>query len=81
MVRITVLCFGRLRELLPDPAEGRAVVDIEQPATIQGVLDKLGATPSLLHSALVDGTRADLDHELRDGAEVTLMPPFAGGST
>ena len=49
--------------------------------TVRTLVGALGAPERLIHSVLVDGARVGLDHELNDGAEVTLMPPFAGGET
>lgn len=78
-MRVTVVCFGAMREFLPEPASGRADIDLAPEGTVRSVVGALGAPDRLIHSALVDGQRVDLDHPLRDGAEVTLMPPFAGG--
>lgn len=79
-MNVTVVCFGAMREFLPDPASGRSAVQLAPGGTVRSVVGALGAPERLIHSVLVDGLRADLDHALEDGAEVTLMPPFAGGS-
>lgn len=78
-MNVTVVCFGAMREFLPDPSSGRSEVQLAPGGTVRSVVGALGAPERLIHSALVDGLRADLDHVLEDGAEVTLMPPFAGG--
>ena len=78
---ITVVCFGAMREYLPDPTSGRAEIEIEPGGTVRSVVGALGAPERLVHSVLLDGRRTDLDTVVEDGAEVTLMPPFAGGST
>ena len=80
-MKVTVVCFGAMREYLNDPISGRARLEIPGDGTVRSVMGVLGAPERLLHSVLVDGLRADLDQELTEGAEVTLMPPFAGGST
>jgi molybdopterin converting factor small subunit len=80
-VKVTVVCFGAMREFLPDPASGRNDIELAPEGTVRSVVGALGAPERLIHSVLVDGLRADLDQTLEDGAEVTLMPPFAGGST
>jgi molybdopterin converting factor small subunit len=80
-VRINVVCFGALRDYLPDSAErNRAQVDLETGASVSDVVRFLGAPQGLVYALLIDGERAALDTELRDGAEVTLMPPFTGGA-
>lgn len=80
-MKVTVVCFGAMREFLPDPSSGRTDIEIDAGGTVRSVAGALGAPERLIHSALVDGLRADLDQTLEVGAEVTLMPPFAGGSS
>lgn len=53
-------------------------------ATIGELRGLLAARPDLarvavVSSFLVDGQRADDDTALHDGAEVDVLPPFAGG--
>ena len=79
-MKITVVCFGAMREFLPDPATGRTDIELAPEGTVRNVVGALGAPDALIHSVLVDGVRVELDQNLTDGAEVTLMPPFAGGS-
>jgi molybdopterin converting factor small subunit len=79
-MHVSVVCFGRMRDYLPNPDTGRTRLEITPGATVRSLVDALGAPEANLHSVLIDGLRVDLDTEVRDGAEVTLMPPFAGGS-
>lgn len=73
-------CFGAMREYLPEGSSGnRAEVQVSEGASAGDVVDSLGAPRRLVFALLVDGERADLEARLRDGAEVTLMPPFTGG--
>jgi molybdopterin converting factor small subunit len=80
-MKVTVVCFGAMREFLSDPASGRSALRLAPGGTVRSLVGALGAPEGLIHSVLVDGQRVDLDHELSDGAEVTLMPPFAGGAS
>ena len=78
-MKVTIECFGVMRDYLPDGAEGR-VAEIELAgSTVGDLVDALGAPRRLVHAILVDGGRAGLDETLEDGTRVTLMPPFAGG--
>jgi molybdopterin converting factor small subunit len=79
-MRVTVVCFGAMREHLPAPTTGNSA-ELEAPsgATVGDVIDLLGAPRRLAFSVLVDGVQADLSREVSEGAEVTLMPPFSGG--
>jgi molybdopterin synthase sulfur carrier subunit len=79
---VSVICFGAMRDFLPDHREGnRATVELDADATVADLVDTLGAPQRLVFSVLVDGVQGGLQTRLHDGGEVTLMPPFAGGVT
>jgi molybdopterin converting factor small subunit len=70
-----------MRDYLPPEADGnKADVKVPGGSSVGEVVDAMGAPRSLIFSVLVDGVRATLDDEVPPGAEITLMPPFAGGS-
>lgn len=78
---VSVICFGAMRDFLPEDREGnRAEVELGDPATVGDLIDALGAPRRLVFAVLVDGVQAGPDAPVRDGADVTLMPPFAGGA-
>jgi molybdopterin converting factor small subunit len=77
---VAVTCFGAMRDYLPEGrAHNRAQVELPEGATVGDLVDHLGAPRRLVFSVLVDGRQAQLGSALEPGAEVTLMPPFAGG--
>lgn len=79
-MRVSLVCFGALREHLPAASSGnRVALDLPEGATAGDAVDALGAPRRLVFALLIDGRRADLSSPLHEGAEVTLMPPFAGG--
>ncbi len=79
-MKVSVTCFGAVRDYLPAGTAGnRAEVELAPAATAGDLVDCLGAPRRFIFSLLVDGTRAELDAVLQDGSEVTLMPPFSGG--
>ena len=79
-VTVQVVCFGAMRAYLPSGSEGnRAVLEVPPDARVADVVAAMGAPERLVFAVLVDGLRATLDQALEEGAEVTLMPPFAGG--
>ncbi|CAN5578801.1 hypothetical protein BH24ACT26_BH24ACT26_13900 [soil metagenome] len=79
-MRVTVVCFGLMREYLPGSSTGnRAEVEIAEEAQVTDVIDALGAPRRLVFALLVDGRQVAPDEQLHDGAEITLMPPFTGG--
>ena len=82
-MRVTVVCFGVMREYLPGPgagSAGSAEIELGEGETVRALLDRLGAPDRLVHMCLVDGGRVGLQEELKEGSEVTLMPPFSGGA-
>ena len=80
-MEVTVVCLGALRERLPDPASGRMTLELPDDAGVDAVIDALGAPRSLVRMCLIDGQHVEAAQRLHEGAEVTLMPPFSGGST
>jgi molybdopterin converting factor small subunit len=79
-MRVTVICFGAMREFLPKGSmDNRAGLEVPDRATIGEVVDALGAPRALAFAVLLDGAHADLEDRVTEGAEITLMPPFAGG--
>lgn len=80
-MKINVVCFGVMREYLPSSGrDRRAELDVEPGSTVDQVIDALGIPRRLVFAVLVDGQQAPVSETLRDGCEVTLMPPFAGGA-
>jgi molybdopterin converting factor small subunit len=81
-VNVTVICFGAMREHLPERArDNRAELEVRDDATVGDVVDALGAPRALAFAVLLDGAQASLDARVSEGSEITLMPPFAGGSS
>jgi molybdopterin converting factor small subunit len=69
-----------MRSYLPAGASGnRAEVEVAAESRVGDLVDGLGAPRRLVFALLIDGRQASLEDALHEGAEVTLMPPFAGG--
>lgn len=69
-----------MRAHLPPGSVGnRAEVEVQEGASVADVVESMGAPRALVFAVLVDGRQAPIDQPLQEGAEVTLMPPFAGG--
>jgi sulfur carrier protein ThiS len=79
-VRVGIVCFGAMRAHLPPGSLGnRAELEVQEKASVADVVESIGAPRALVFAVLVDGRQASIDQTLHEGAEVTLMPPFAGG--
>ncbi len=69
-----------MRDYLPAASDGRrAEIEIPEGGRVGDAVAELGAPGRLVFAVLVDGIQGNLDSELHEGAEVTLMPPFTGG--
>ncbi len=80
-MRVTVVCYGALRDHLPEGSDGRrAEIDVPSGTTVADLPEAMGAPRRLLAVALIDGEPARLTDVVPDGSEITLMPPFSGGS-
>ncbi len=80
-MRVTVTCYGAMREYLPPDATGNSTpLDVGDGATVRDVVAALGAPQHLVFAVLVDDDQANLDRAVTEGATVTLMPPFTGGA-
>lgn len=80
-MRITVSCFGVMREYLPSEADGNSVtIELPPRGTVADVADVLGAPHRLVHAVLLNEHPADLSSDLEDGDQLTLMPHYSGGA-
>jgi molybdopterin converting factor small subunit len=78
-MNVRIVCFGIMREYLPDPSRNETSVEIPAGATVGDVIDALGAPRRLVHALLVNENRSDFDEKVAEGDEITLMPSFSGG--
>lgn len=79
-MKVTVVVFGMLRDHLPPGSHGnRAEVEVDG-TRVADVAASLGVPPEAVFAALVDGEPAGRTSKVGEGSEVTLMPPFTGGS-
>ena len=80
-MKVSVMCFGAFKDYLPSDATGnRCEVELDDGAPVRAAIEALGAPVALAFGVLVDGVQAPVDRPLSEGAEVTLMPPYSGGS-
>ena len=80
-MNVRVVCFGAMREYLPSgTAENFTDVKLANGSDVSAALDALHIPKDLVFSLLVDRGQAHLEAVLEDGAEVVVMPPFAGGA-
>ena len=73
-VKLMAVLRGKL------PPGGKASVELEPGATVASLLDKLGIGAAHVHLVMVNGEmEPDRQRLLKDGDELTVFPPVAGG--
>jgi molybdopterin converting factor small subunit len=79
-MKVRVKLMGTLRDRLPAEARGQADVELPAGATLQALLDQVGAGGSHVHAVMVnDGMETDRQRLLAEGDSVVVIPPVAGG--
>lgn len=79
-MQITVKLHGTLRKYLPAGSRDNfTVVDVPAGATIADVVHRLGIPPNHTKMMVSGDEHLEATSVLRDGQEVNLFPPLAGG--
>jgi molybdopterin converting factor small subunit len=83
-MKITLKLYASLVECLPPGARGNQIVlDIDEGATVQTVLDRFSVPPKLSKLVFVNGVHVAPQeraaHVLAEGDELAAWPPIAGG--
>ena len=77
-MEIHVRLYGVLREKLPAEDHGRTMLELPEGATVDDVLTRLGVTGHF-HVSVNEEMVDDRETVLRDGDQVDVLPPTAGG--
>ena len=79
-MNVEVICFGAMREYLPEGGDGRStVLDLPDGSSVADVVGALGAPDRLVHAVLVNSEPSGLDRSLKESDQITLMPHYSGG--
>lgn len=77
---VSVKLFATLTKYLPPGSEKKTtVLTLDDHATTDDIVAKLGIPEGHVHLTLIDGKHAEKGAPLHDGAIVSLFPPIAGG--
>jgi molybdopterin converting factor small subunit len=79
-IAVRVRLFASLRRFHPEAADGPIAVHLEVGATVRDAVAALGIPEENAGIVVCDDRHLELDSPLRDGAEVSLFPPLAGGA-
>jgi sulfur-carrier protein len=74
-MKVSVKLFASLRTFGPDDQ----VIEVPDHATIDDVIRYLKIPSTIRLLRIVNGEHRPPDHELKDGDELALFPPIAGG--
>ena len=77
-MRFTVRISNTLR-YINNGLPSKVSVEREEPLTVSQLAADLDIPPILIVNAFVNGIKCDLNHQLTDDAEISLMGPVAGG--
>jgi molybdopterin converting factor small subunit len=82
-VQVKLKLFASLRQYLPQAKDGELAVALEEGSAVDVLLTLHGLPREQVHLVLVNGHYIAPDelgeHALKDGDEVALWPPVAGG--
>jgi len=78
-MKLRVFLSGHLKVLFPDQPK-EIFLDVEKPISVDELACRLGITPWIVMSAIINGQTRRKDYLIEeDGAEITLIGPMAGG--
>jgi len=77
-LKIHLKLYSILREKLPADANGRAVIQLREGATLADLLDKLGIERRVVIS-VNEFQELDKSRQLKDGDEVKIFSSVSGG--
>jgi len=78
IIDIHLQLYSILREKLPPDSNGRAVLQLDEGATLADLLDELDITRKVVVS--VNGNHeSDMSRRLQDGDEVKIFSSISGG--
>jgi sulfur carrier protein ThiS len=82
-MNVQVKLYGALRRYRPAgaPGEGHTpfMATLPPRATVAALLAQLGIPDGLASAAAINDEAVETDHTLRDGDQISLFPPSAGG--
>ncbi len=78
MIEIHLQLYSVLREKLPPDAEGQAVLQVKDGASLQDLLDRLDITRKVVIS-VNEEHESDVSRRLQDGDQIKIFSSISGG--
>lgn len=78
-MKLKIYLSGHLKALFPDQPK-EIVINVEKPISVDNLACRLGITPWIVMSAIINGQSRSKDYLIEEeNAEITLIGPMAGG--
>ncbi len=79
-MQVKIKLFATLRDYLPKDSDGRSCqLEIDENTTIEKIISQFNIPEEMPKIILVNGVNGTPDQTLKDGDEVSIFPPVAGG--
>ena len=79
-MQVKVKLFATLRDYLPKDSDGRScLMDIDDKTTIEQIISTFNIPEEIPKIILVNGLNGTMDQTLKEGDELSIFPPVAGG--
>ena len=79
-MQVKVKLFATLREYLPKDSDGRScLMDIDEKTTIEQIIATFNIPEEIPKIILVNGLNGTMEQTLKEGDELSIFPPVAGG--
>jgi molybdopterin converting factor small subunit len=79
-MQVKVKLFATLRDYLPKGSDGRScLMDIDETTTIEQIISTFNIPEEIPKIILVNGLNGTMDQTLKEGDELSIFPPVAGG--
>jgi len=78
-ISVRVALYAYLSRYAPTQSSSRFTVELEEGATVDALLSRLGIPAKRAKLAIVNARQAEPTSPLREGDEVSFFPPIAGG--
>ena len=81
MIRVCAKLSASLQKLLPcDTRRDRVVCELREGATVADLIRQLGLSSDDAGIIVADDVHVEIDAVLREGQEIHIFPPLAGGA-
>lgn len=79
-MEVKVKLFATLRDFLPENSDGKSCqMEIDETTTVEQIITQLKIPEDIPKIILLNGLSGTIDQTLKEGDELSIFPPVAGG--